>query len=103
MLGRLLSIVSPSCDHVPASHAPPRAARCEECGSRFNLRICSTCGHVGCCDSQFAHARLHFHETGHPVMQAMTRIGTGFIWCYAHNAYVSDRHDSTRRRVVERS
>ena len=80
-----------SCEHGPASHAQARAEACEECGSRFNLRICSSCGHVGCCDSQAGHARVHYHETGHPVMRAKTSIGKGFIWCYPDNRYVGER------------
>jgi CPA1 family monovalent cation:H+ antiporter len=91
---RLREALTPQpCEHVPAAHAEARADACEECGSRSSLRICSTCGHVGCCDSQYGHARAHYHETGHPVMRAKTRGGTGFTWCYADNSYVSDRLD----------
>jgi len=85
------AFVLPVCEHVPERHAEPRADACEECGSRVNLRICSTCGHVGCCDSQFGHARVHFYETGHAVMRAKTGVGRGFIWCYADNRYVGER------------
>lgn len=92
MLEKLRSAFSlPACEHVPGRHAPARADACEECGSRFNLRICSTCGHVGCCDSQSGHARIHWHETRHPVMRAKTSIGAGFIWCYPDNRYVDER------------
>jgi CPA1 family monovalent cation:H+ antiporter len=80
-----------SCEHVPERHAAARAEECEECGSRFSLRVCSTCGHVGCCDSQAGHARVHYHESGHPVMRAKTSIGRGFVWCYADNRYVGER------------
>ena len=83
-----------ACEHVPEQLAPARADACEECGSRFNLRVCSTCGHVGCCDSQAGHARVHWHETGHPVMRAKTSIGSGFIWCYPDNRYVGERDDA---------
>ncbi len=83
-----------ACDHVPEVHAGARADSCEECGSRFNLRVCSTCGHVGCCDSQQGHARVHYHETGHPVMRAKTAIGRGFIWCYADDRYVAERREA---------
>ena len=91
ILERLRNAVSlPICEHVPAEHAEARANACEECGSRFNLRVCSTCGHVGCCDSQYGHARVHYHETGHPVMRAKTSVGRGFVWCYADNRYVGE-------------
>ena len=53
----------------------PSARGCEEClkiGSWWvHLRICRTCGHVGCCDSSpNRHARKHFHATQHPIMQS---------------------------------
>jgi CPA1 family monovalent cation:H+ antiporter len=92
MLKRLRESLGPvACEHVPAEHAPARAEACEECGSKVSLRVCSTCGHVGCCDSQLAHARVHFHQTGHSVMRAKTAIGSGFIWCYTDNRYVGER------------
>lgn len=77
------------CAHVPLEHAAPRADRCEECGSGHNLRACSTCGHVGCCDSQAGHARSHFHDSGHPVMRSMP-VGRGFTWCYVDDAYTAE-------------
>lgn len=92
MLKKLRSALTPStCDHVPQVHGGARADACEECGSTVSLRVCSTCGHVGCCDSQRRHARAHFHETGHPVMRAKTSIGRGFSWCYPDNRYVGER------------
>ena len=95
MLKRLRDVFTlAACEHVPDRHQSARANTCEECGSRFNLRVCSTCGHVGCCDSQYGHARTHFHETGHPVMRAKTAIGRGFIWCYADNRYVGERESA---------
>ena len=94
MLKRIRSALAlPVCEHVPEVHADARADKCEECGSRVNLRVCSTCGHVGCCDSQYGHARVHYHETGHHVMRAKTAIGRGFVWCYADNCYVGERSD----------
>jgi uncharacterized UBP type Zn finger protein len=77
----------PGCEHVPAQAADPAAQRCEECGSNFNLRLCATCGHVGCCESQRGDARRHALETGHPVIHSMP-AGSGFTWCYTHRQYV---------------
>jgi len=95
MLEKLRTAFSRSaCDHVPAEHASARADACEECGSRFNLRVCSTCGHVGCCDSQAGHARDHWHEAGHPVMRAKAKLGSGFIWCYPDNRYVGEKTEA---------
>jgi len=95
VLEKIRTAFSPqACEHMPARQAPARAKACEECGSRFSLRVCSTCGHVGCCDSQAGHARAHWHETGHPVMRAQSRFGSGFVWCYPDNRYVGERTDA---------
>jgi len=75
------------CAHVPGLIATPSGAVCEECGSDFNLRLCATCGHVGCCESQAGHGRAHALTTQHPVILQMP-AGKGFTWCYAENRYV---------------
>jgi uncharacterized UBP type Zn finger protein len=47
-----------------------------------NLRLCLTCGRVGCCDSSpWQHATAHFTETGHPVMRSF-EPGERWRWCY---------------------
>ncbi len=75
------------CPHVPAETAASRADRCQECGSRYNLRLCATCGHVGCCESQAGHARAHALEEDHPIIYQMP-VDSGFIWCYADRRYI---------------
>ncbi len=45
---------------------------CEECvktgDSWVHLRLCLSCGHVGCCDSsKNKHVTKHFHKTKHPL------------------------------------
>src|SRR5436305_967798 len=63
------------CSHLDTlSKVKPSARGCEEClrtGSRWvHLRICRTCGHVGCCDqSPNRHATKHFHATKHPLIE----------------------------------
>jgi CPA2 family monovalent cation:H+ antiporter-2 len=64
----------------------PRTRGCEEClesGSRWvHLRLCMTCGHVGCCDSSpNRHATRHHHATGHPIMRSL-EPGESWGWCY---------------------
>lgn len=59
---------------------------CEEClrdGTRWvHLRLCLSCGHVGCCDSSTEkHATAHFHESEHPVMRSI-EPGEAWRWCY---------------------
>lgn len=79
--------VDTGCDHVPSTPPDPQTAACSGCGSTTNLRLCATCGHVGCCESQAGHARAHALGTDHPVIYAMP-VGSSFVWCYADNRYV---------------
>ena len=75
------------CEHLSGlKPVPPRALGCEEClktGSPWvHLRLCLTCGHVGCCDSSPGrHATKHFDRTGHPVM-ASFESGERWAWCF---------------------
>ncbi len=77
------------CEHLrdAATDVPPRTPEgCAEClrdGTRWvSLRLCLTCGHVGCCDSSPArHATAHFHETNHPVIRSF-EPGETWRWCY---------------------
>ena len=64
----------------------PGSNGCEECsklGERWvRLRMCLTCGHVGCCDSSRGrHATAHFEATGHPLMRS-AEPGEAWAWCY---------------------
>ena len=59
---------------------------CEEClktgDGWVHLRLCLTCGHVGCCDSsKNRHATKHFHATGHPVIRSQ-EPGESWMWCF---------------------
>ncbi len=70
----------------------PSAEGCEDClriGSRWlHLRLCLTCGHVGCCDSSpNRHARAHFQATDHPIVQSF-EPGEDWRWCFAHEQEV---------------
>lgn len=76
-----------SCEHVATiQEVTPRTEGCEEClqlGDKWvHLRICLTCGHVGCCDySKNKHATRHFQETGHPIVRSF-EPGESWMWCY---------------------
>ncbi len=64
----------------------PSAEGCENClrlgDTWVSLRICRTCGHVGCCDSsKNKHATKHFHETQHAIIQSFER-GEHWGYCY---------------------
>ncbi len=70
----------------------PSAKGCEDClkvGGRWvHLRLCLTCGHVGCCDSSpNKHARAHFHASTHPIIQSF-EPGEDWRWCYVDEAYL---------------
>ena len=79
--------------HVAAiRQVRPRTNGCEEClrlGTPWvHLRLCLTCGHVGCCDSSpMRHARAHAHMVGHPIVQSV-EPGEKWRWCYVHENYV---------------
>ena len=77
-----------SCEHATDEVATPRGEACEECGSTFNLRVCTECGHVGCCESQLAHNTAHAQGAGHPVIMSMPVGPSSFTWCYACRRYV---------------
>jgi uncharacterized UBP type Zn finger protein len=60
---------------------------CEDCvklgDDWVHLRLCMSCGHVGCCDSsKNRHATRHFQRTGHPLVRSI-EPGERWIWCYA--------------------
>ena len=77
------------CPHVPqGAYAAPSSERCEACGVSGSLRVCVTCGHVGCCESQRAHNTQHWRETGHPIIQSLPLTERSFTWCYACNDYL---------------
>ena len=64
---------------------------CEECLSLgtpwVHLRLCLSCGHVGCCDSSpMRHARAHATES-HPIVRSL-EPGEDWRWCYPHEAFV---------------
>jgi monovalent cation:H+ antiporter-2, CPA2 family len=82
-----LDVVAP-CDHAPPeATVHPDSAGCEECVAAgredwVHLRICLTCGHVGCCDSSPGkHATAHFAADAHPVVASL-EPGDSWAWCY---------------------
>jgi uncharacterized UBP type Zn finger protein len=76
-----------TCPHHPSTIAAPQASACQECGSTFNLRLCATCGHVGCCESQAGHGRTHALGEHHAVIYEMP-APNGFAWCYEERRYL---------------
>ena len=80
-----------ACEHLATaaeSAEPPQLTDgCQECADDgvstwAHLRMCLTCGHVGCCDSSPGrHATAHFTGSGHPVMRSV-EPGENWRWCY---------------------
>jgi uncharacterized UBP type Zn finger protein len=58
-------------------------AECVKMGDTWvHLRLCMTCGNVGCCDSsKNKHATKHFHTSKHPIMKSI-EPGENWGWCY---------------------
>jgi uncharacterized UBP type Zn finger protein len=88
-MGLLTKRTRGTCEHVSRVVAQPRSNVCEECGSDSNLRVCTECGHVGCCESQQGDNTAHYRETGHAVIKSLPLGAGSFTWCYEHRRYVS--------------
>lgn len=83
-----------SCQHLDQiqSVQPGTPKGCAEClllGDKWvSLRICLSCGHVGCCDSsKNKHATKHFKQTEHPIMRGY-KTQNRFRWCYIDESTV---------------
>jgi monovalent cation/hydrogen antiporter len=83
------TVAAGPCDHLeraPASINPNGPGICEDCireGTRtVHLRICLSCGNVGCCNSSVGrHAERHSRYTSHPVVRSF-EPGESWRWCY---------------------
>lgn len=55
-----------------------------------HLRLCLTCGHVGCCDSSpNKHAAAHVAAAGHPAVRSL-EPGETWAYCYTDDLFVDD-------------
>jgi uncharacterized UBP type Zn finger protein len=85
-----------TCTHsesIELTELPPEIRGCEDClriGGRWvHLRMCTSCGHVGCCDSSpHRHASGHFRETTHPIVRS-AEPGESWFWCYPDETLVT--------------
>jgi uncharacterized UBP type Zn finger protein len=90
----------PVCTHLDeVGDVTPSGNGCVEClaaGGRWvHLRVCMTCGHVGCCDSSPGkHATAHFHAVAHPLVQSY-EPGENWWWCYQDNVAFEVAHAPT--------
>lgn len=85
--------VEPDCSHLNGiKEVTPSADGCEDClrtgDTWFHLRLCRTCGHVGCCDSsKNRHATAHYKETEHPIIESF-QPGEDWMYCYPDDAFI---------------
>lgn len=86
-------VESDECSHLSSiRNITPNSSGCEDClkmGDQWvNLRVCLTCGYVGCCDnSKNKHATKHFHATQHPIIQTL-EPWEEWLWCYVDNVLI---------------
>ena len=79
----------PTCSHldqVILLEPTHEIVGCEQClatgGTWLHLRMCQTCGVIGCCDSSpNQHAHHHAFDESHPIIRSV-EPGEDWSWCY---------------------
>jgi uncharacterized UBP type Zn finger protein len=75
------------CSHLDQIRdVSPSGDGCEEClaigGWWVHLRLCLTCGRVGCCDSSpNRHASRHARAAAHPIVRSL-EPDQDWAWCF---------------------
>jgi hypothetical protein len=81
-----------ACTHLAQiREVKPSARGCEDClkigDGWVHLRLCKSCGHVGCCDSsKNKHATKHFHQTNHAIIKSF-ESNEEWGYCYVDDAF----------------
>jgi uncharacterized UBP type Zn finger protein len=78
-----------TCSHtasIELTELPEAIAGCQEClaigGTWVHLRMCQTCGRIGCCDSSpHRHASAHARTSQHPIARS-AELGQDWSWCF---------------------
>ena len=73
-------------DDARILEVPGPVVGCEEClkvgSSWIHLRMCMTCGKIGCCDSSpLRHASGHARDDGHAIARS-AEPGESWAWCF---------------------
>jgi uncharacterized UBP type Zn finger protein len=84
--------MSSTCSHlerISVTGLPEEIVGCTDClavgGSWVHLRMCQSCGHIGCCDSSpNRHATGHARRAGHPIVRS-AEPGENWSWCHLDN------------------
>ena len=85
--------ISTSCTHLDTIRFTATdtdvCPTCVESGDEWvELRLCTTCGHVGCCDdSPNRHASRHASEERHPIIQSL-EPGESWQYCFVDESLV---------------
>ncbi|WFE48198.1 cation:proton antiporter [Verrucosispora sp. WMMD1129] len=93
--------ISTACTHLDRIHITESDAdacpQCVESGDDWvQLRMCLTCGAVGCCsDSVNNHAEEHYRQTGHPLIRSLEE-GEDWRYCYIDGALIREPMGATR-------
>ncbi len=83
------------CEHAYLiREVAPSSDGCDACRAGgdtwVHLRMCMTCGLVGCCDSsKNKHARRHANETEHAIARSI-EPGEDWMWCFRDEIYVDE-------------
>jgi uncharacterized UBP type Zn finger protein len=88
-----------TCTHlgtIQVTEVPDEIAGCEDClaiGGRWvHLRMCQSCGRIGCCDSSpNKHASVHARQHEHPVARS-AEPGERWSWCYVDDVMFVVEH-----------
>jgi hypothetical protein len=96
--------MSKKCTHLDQVKgvAPKTPDGCEEClamgGAWVHLRLCLSCGHVGCCDnSPNKHATKHFRTIHHAIIRSF-EPGENWGWCYVDEVVMEPAPQPARAR-----
>ena len=91
-----MSTICSHTDRITITELPAEIAGCADClaiGSTWvHLRMCQSCGRIGCCDSSpHRHASAHAAGARHPIARS-AEPGEDWSWCYLDNvAFVVTR------------
>ncbi|MET0419926.1 MAG: cation:proton antiporter [Actinoplanes sp.] len=93
--------ISTACTHMDRIQITEtdidECAECVELGDTWvQLRMCLTCGAVGCCDdSKNKHATAHYHDSAHPIIRSLQN-GDGWQYCYVDGTLIREPAGSGR-------
>ena len=82
-------MLTQTCAHLPGKLQASAGDVCQECGDGGPLRVCVTCGFVGCCESRRAHDTARARSSGHPIIRSLPLSAGSFTWRDECNAYIA--------------